>query len=432
MTESAAATLSEIDLGRARLLVLDFDGIITRLPLDWPGLKRDLSRLCREELGLEVIFSPVASGRQKVLSLRGRKALAKVDAWLAEREMAALSAASLSPGVMDLLESRPETKVAIFSANSRTVLLEALGRFGLAERVSMVIGREDVENLKPAPDGLLKILAATGCPPEEAVFVGDRDVDEHAGQAAGVRTWIVGHKETSRLAGIAAAHDYEEGFNGRLTRYRARAIMKMVPPGGSLLELGCGGGALSRALAGHFDSLTVVEGSEEYLARARRRLPRETRCLRSLVEDLRLEETFSCVLASGLLEHVEDPVAVVRKAADWLREDGLAVFLVPNARSLHRRIGMAMGALERLDALQAHDHEVGHRRYYTRETFRGDLEAGGLEIAAEGGVYLKPLANWQMEGWDQALTDAFFQVGEELPDYCAELIATGRPGRRPG
>jgi HAD superfamily hydrolase (TIGR01549 family) len=429
LTTTTAATLGAIDLSRCRLLVLDFDGVVTRLPLDWPAIRRELASRCLENFGLEVSFSPVSSGRERVLEERGLRALARVDGWLAEREMAALDGAALLPGVVDLLAARPGADVAICSSNARAMIHEALRRFGISERVRAVVGREDVSRLKPSPEGLLKILDATGCPRGEAVFVGDRDVDAAAGEAAGIRTWIVAGEETERLDRIASAHSYEEGFNGRLTRYRARAIREMVPAGGSLLELGCGTGALAAELAGHFSAMTVVEGSESCIRTARERLPAGSRCIRSLVENLRLDGSFSCVLASGLLEHVAEPVGVIRSASGWLEADGVAVFLVPNARSLHRRIGVQMGLLSRLDELQAHDHDVGHRRYYTREALRSDIETAGLEVIRESGVYLKPLANHQMEGWDEALADAFDRVGRELPDWCAELIAAGRKGR---
>src|SRR5437762_7914964 len=41
-------------------------------------------------------------------------------------------------------------------------------------------------------------------------------------------------------------------------------------------------------------------------------------------------------------------------------------------------------------------------------------------------VFLKPLANAQMLQFAPELLHAFFEVGKELPRYCAELYAVAR------
>jgi HAD superfamily hydrolase (TIGR01549 family) len=426
LTILAAKSLSEVSLGGCRLLILDFDGVITRLDVDWRRLKHDLATLCRREYGLENSFSPLSSGRHRILGEAGAEALSAVDALLADREMKALGTSDVSPDLLDLLSRNPGTRLAVFSSNSRRVLEAAVDKFGLRDRVDAIVGREDVERAKPDPEGLHKILSSTGCNPGDALFLGDRNVDGHAGAAAGIRTYVLEGGEAGRLEAIARGHSYEEGFNGRLVRYRARAIMRMVPRGGTLLELGCAGGALAEGLMDHFWNITVVEAAETFLDDARRRLGSATRYHHGLLEVFETQERFDCVLASGVLEHVEDPVAVIRRASGWIKNDGVAVFLVPNARALHRRVGLAMGLLKDLQELQAHDHEVGHRRYYTIEMLRAHVEAAGMEVQEEAGVFLKPLANWQMEGWDDALADAFYEVGLSAPELCAELILACR------
>ncbi|HXI02497.1 MAG TPA: HAD-IA family hydrolase, partial [Candidatus Saccharimonadales bacterium] len=243
MTAQTAARLSDVPLEGCRLLVLDFDGVVTRLEVDWRAIKKEAARICRDDLGLQTDFSPVASGREHVLREAGAGALARIDAFLAGSEMEGLGSARLSPEVADLLAAHPALPLAIFSANSRRVLDAAIERFGLGGRVTAIAGREDVSRLKPHPEGLLKVLATTGCDPSRAIYVGDRDVDALAGEAAGVPTWIVSPDEPGRLESIAAGHSYDEGFNGRLTRYRALAIRRLVPRGGELLEIGPAGGA---------------------------------------------------------------------------------------------------------------------------------------------------------------------------------------------
>lgn len=83
--------------------------------------------------------------------------------------------------------------------NTRFGDAEKLG--ALAERIKAVYGIpqvtlitcDDVLNTKPDPEGAVKALAQLGVQPEEAIFVGDLDVDISAGTKAGIATVGVAH-----------------------------------------------------------------------------------------------------------------------------------------------------------------------------------------------------------------------------------------------
>lgn len=59
---------------------------------------------------------------------------------------------------------------------------------GLSTYLDLIIGSEDVENLKPHPEGINKALAHFALPPLDACMVGDTIVDIQAGKNAGVHT----------------------------------------------------------------------------------------------------------------------------------------------------------------------------------------------------------------------------------------------------
>jgi SAM-dependent methyltransferase len=83
----------------------------------------------------------------------------------------------------------------------------------------------------------------------------------------------------------------------RLTRFLA-----MLPPGGSILELGCGAGADSaQMLAGGFD-VCPTDGSPEMADEASRRLGRPVETL--LFHDLNKVEAYDGVWANACLLHV--------------------------------------------------------------------------------------------------------------------------------
>lgn len=84
----------------------------------------------------------------------------------------------------------------------------ALSALGVFRFFSAIVGAEDVEKVKPAPDMALLACDRLGCRPEEAVVVGDSPVDLEMGRAAGVAACLgvpTGLNEAARLAPLADA-----------------------------------------------------------------------------------------------------------------------------------------------------------------------------------------------------------------------------------
>jgi methionine biosynthesis protein MetW len=97
-----------------------------------------------------------------------------------------------------------------------------------------------------------------------------------------------------------------------------------------ILDLGCSSGALGAALkARHRCEVVGVEVDPVYAERARERLDE---VVAADVQTFAPEGAFDCVIAADVLEHVVDPLAVLRRAADALRPGGAAVVSLPNVR----------------------------------------------------------------------------------------------------
>ncbi len=73
----------------------------------------------------------------------------------------------------------------------RASLSNALARLGFDDRLAPVVSRDDVDFLKPRPEGILRVLSDWKLSPQEALFVGDSRADVLAARAAGVRVAIV-------------------------------------------------------------------------------------------------------------------------------------------------------------------------------------------------------------------------------------------------
>lgn len=92
----------------------------------------------------------------------------------------------LEPNLMPLLEKlRPQIKTAI--ATNRTDTMEKLlAEFNLNGHFDLVITTSDVKHPKPHPEPLLIILNHFGLAPEQAIYIGDSQVDEQAATAAAI------------------------------------------------------------------------------------------------------------------------------------------------------------------------------------------------------------------------------------------------------
>jgi 2-polyprenyl-3-methyl-5-hydroxy-6-metoxy-1,4-benzoquinol methylase len=233
-----------------------------------------------------------------------------------------------------------------------------------------------------------------------------------------------------RLDKIARTYDSKVDFDFHLIRWNYREIKPRMR-GPAVLELGCASGVMTDWLSADFPILHVVDGSAQYIAEVSSRVRPGVVFHHSLFEGFQSPRRFDDIVMARALEHLEEPVAVLRKIHDWLEAGGHLHIVVPNAQSLHRRIGVYMGMLDRPDALSERDHKYGHRRVYDADLLRQHLSEAGWQTEQIIGVFLKPLSNAQMLEFQPDLLEALFEMGRELPHYCAELYAVARRGADP-
>ena len=194
---------------------------------------------------------------------------------------------------------------------------------------------------------------------------------------------------------------------------------KLLPflTGPRVLELGSGDGVWTEAVIERFGESFVVDGSESLLRDARARFGDQLNIYESYFETFVPPEsiTFDTILATHILEHVDDPALVLKRTRNWLSPGGRVIVVVPNATSLHRRIGVRMGILESVYQLSERDHVVGHQRVLDLPALRELATTAGFEIVAERGFMIKVLSNAQMADFPEELIRAFVDVSEELP-----------------
>jgi pyrophosphatase PpaX len=92
-------------------------------------------------------------------------------------------------GIDKLLKNlfNKKLEMAILTNNKSQYAEEVLEKFNLSTYFNTVIGFNDVSEVKPNPEGILKILNKWNIEPSEAIFIGDMTTDVEAGKAAKVK-----------------------------------------------------------------------------------------------------------------------------------------------------------------------------------------------------------------------------------------------------
>ncbi|SOD71842.1 methyltransferase family protein [Jatrophihabitans sp. GAS493] len=183
-----------------------------------------------------------------------------------------------------------------------------------------------------------------------------------------------------------------------------------------VLEMGFGTGLVTGELLARGVNIEVVEGSPR-LAQAALEKHAGTGLVvhTAMFEEFTPAEPYDAVLALHIAEHVDDPVALFSQIRTWLRPGGALIVMVPNAESLHRRLAVRMGFMDRLDVLSDRDRLVGHLRVFDFDMLGRDLNAAGFSVTEQFGYQLKTVPNSMMLDWPQELIAALIDISPEIP-----------------
>lgn len=157
--------------------------------------------------------------------------------------------------------------------------------------------------------------------------------------------------------------------------FRLRLIMRLLEANGPprrLLDIGSGNGELLAAAARRWPGadLLGLELSSSAIAQAARKVPTARFWECDLLQPSGAEATSSATHAvcSEVLEHVDDPVAVLTNARAWLAPGCYVVITVPGG------------------PMSAFDRHIGHRRHYSPADLRELMRAAGFEPLAVWGA----------------------------------------------
>jgi SAM-dependent methyltransferase len=140
-----------------------------------------------------------------------------------------------------------------------------------------------------------------------------------------------------------------------------------------VLDLGCAGGYLATALAERGFDVTGVDDVPSTLA------PSNIRFVRADLEQglPPLDGQFDFILCADVLEHLRDPLKILKECRTRLRPDGVLIGSLPNSGHLYFRLSVLAGRFPQ-DSRGLFDGT--HVRFFTWQGWSHLLGAGGFRI----------------------------------------------------
>ncbi len=204
---------------------------------------------------------------------------------------------------------------------------------------------------------------------------------------------------------------------------------------GNLLELGSYRGNFTKRFLPYFDDITCVDASDEAISEAKKQLDGKVKFINSLFETVTLPTTYDNIILTHVLEHIDDPIALLKRINnEWLSDRGRLLLVCPNANAASRQIAVKMGLISQTTAVTSAEKEHGHRRTYSLDTLEQDALKAGLRVVHRSGIFFKALANFQ---WDKLLVtdiiskeylEGCYQLGLQYPDLCSSIFLVCKKG----
>ena len=183
-------------------------------------------------------------------------------------------------------------------------------------------------------------------------------------------------------AGLVHRPEYAHSTRAKYTEKRSpfsshHRIVEAVRAGSRVLDVGCAGGYLARALRARGCTVVGVDARPDAAAQAA--------CDRLYVADLDggdwapAERDFDYVLFGDVLEHLRD-TAILARCKTWLAPNGRVIASTGNVALWFMRLSLLLG---RFRYAPRGILDETHVRLYTRDTFRRLVEDAGFRIVDE-------------------------------------------------
>jgi len=132
---------------------------------------------------------------RKLFPTLSEKKIDKIFLYSSEQSLKHAHKVPLFAGVIEILNKLGKSyKLALITSRGKKSLEIIFKKYQLHEHFLFVVDREDLQNHKPHPEGILRTLDFFNISKDEAIFIGDSEPDVLAAHSAGIPCILVGRE----------------------------------------------------------------------------------------------------------------------------------------------------------------------------------------------------------------------------------------------
>lgn len=222
-------------------------------------------------------------------------------------------------------------------------------------------------------------------------------------------------------------YDYDFDPEGISTAAR---LSRLVGSNHRVLELGCGYGVISRQLALRQGcAVTGIEYDAQSAESARPWLDRLVVAdLEGVSWTTEIQPPFEVIVAADVIEHLRDPLRLLRKLRGMLALDGCVVLSVPNVGHAGVIAGLLCG---RFDYTPTGILDETHLRFFTWNSLEALLNATGFEVTHRETVDAPGSHEQFHESWVKLPAVLRSMLGDHPTANVFQYVLKARPSENP-
>jgi len=177
-----------------KYLIFDLDRTLARLEIDWSTYRREIFDIVAtfdSHLSASTPFEAHMGIRlaNEAVQKHGKKAKTVLDAFNETYELTHYHGYTPNPALLSFIRAhKNHYSFFLWTANCRKTILDFLQKEQLTGTFKKIITLDDVDYVKPDPDGFTKIYDRENNK-DHYLMIGDRFTDEGAAKAAGIDYW---------------------------------------------------------------------------------------------------------------------------------------------------------------------------------------------------------------------------------------------------
>ncbi len=189
--------MNKLSFKSKNIIVFDLDGTIVRLSVDWMSLKEKLYNEYKKIHSEDCSFESISTCLSKLIEKGDEEVLGNFFEIIRQYELVniydnqPIKETIFFINNLEIFGLDKSVKLAILSLNTRKTIITSLKLANISYKFDYIIGREDVRNWKPDPEGLLRIQDFYKVKKEEMIYFGDLKKDILTGKSAGIDVFLI-------------------------------------------------------------------------------------------------------------------------------------------------------------------------------------------------------------------------------------------------